>query len=137
MRISGICELTLEATDVEAMRLFYESVGLERLTGDDGDRQWLSVGDGCRLGFWTPGKKEHDDRGGRHVHFALSVTPGELGRVETELRERGYEVEGPIEHEGGDRSIYVDDPQGNRVELWDFFERQEGRSGGVEALAED
>jgi len=43
------------------------------------------------------------------------------------LRERlerwGAEVEGPVEHEGGDRSLYVSDPEGNVVEVWDFFER--------------
>jgi hypothetical protein len=28
-----------------------------------------------------------------------------------------------VEHDGGDRSLYVVDPEGNVVEVWDFFER--------------
>jgi catechol-2,3-dioxygenase len=68
------------------------------------------------------------------VHFALSVTRGTLERLAGELREHGVEVEGPIEHDGGDRSIYVFDPEGNRVELWDFFRDGNGRHEGVRAL---
>ena len=49
------------------------------------------------------------------------------------LRAAGALPTGPIEHEGGDRSIYVEDPEGNVVEVWDFFER--GKP--VEALEED
>ena len=46
-------------------------------------------------------------------------------------------VHGPVEHDGGDRSIYVEDPEGNVVEAWDFFHRHQGRREGVEALSED
>jgi catechol-2,3-dioxygenase len=41
-------------------------------------------------------------------------------------------VRGPVEHPGGDRSIYFEDPEGNVVEAWDFF----GRERPVEALAD-
>ena len=33
----------------------------------------------------------------------------------------GIEHRGPLEHDGGDRSLYVKDPAGNVVEFWDFF----------------
>ena len=69
------------------------------------------------------------------MHFALSVTRGRLEGLTTELRAQGVEVEGPIEHDGGDRSIYVFDPEGNRVELWDYFEDGEGQDEGVAGLA--
>jgi hypothetical protein len=42
---------------------------------------------------------------------------------------------GPVEHDGGDRSLYVEDLEGNVVEVWDFFERGEGRREGAAALA--
>jgi catechol-2,3-dioxygenase len=32
-------------------------------------------------------------------------------------------LRGPEEHDGGDRSLYVEDPEGNVVEVWDFFGR--------------
>ena len=43
-------------------------------------------------------------------------------------------VRGPVAHPGGDRSIYVEDPEGNVVEVWDFFSRGDGACDGVDAL---
>lgn len=130
----GICELVLEAEDVEGLATFYEGIGLERLADEDG-RIWLKAGERARLGIWTPGEKEFRDRGGRHVHFALSVEPGTLDRVIDGLRGGDHDVSGPVEHEGGDRSAYFFDPAGNRVELWDFFTAGDGAAEGVEPLA--
>jgi catechol-2,3-dioxygenase len=134
MSIKGICELTLETDDPDGLAAFYEEIGLERLATTEADRVWLAAGESCRLGLWTSGKKEHGDRGGGHVHFAFSVGPGAIERIGNGLRDRAIEVEGPVEHEGGDRSIYFDDPEGNRVEVWDFFETREGRRAGMAAL---
>jgi predicted enzyme related to lactoylglutathione lyase len=137
MSIAGICELVLETDDVERLQGFYEGLGLERLRAEDEDRVWLRAGESCRLGIWSPGEKEHSDRGGRHVHFALSVGAEGVDRLSAQMRERGCEVEGPVEHEGGDRSAYFFDPAGNRVELWDFFRDGDGAKEGAVALAED
>jgi catechol-2,3-dioxygenase len=136
MAVAGICELVLETDDVGRLARFYRELGLRPLLEED-DRVWLAAGDRCRLGIWPPGEKEHDDRGGRHVHFALSVDHDRLDQLSTRLRERGVEVDGPVEHEGGDRSAYFFDPAGNRVELWDFFRDGDGAERGVMALAED
>jgi hypothetical protein len=43
-------------------------------------------------------------------------------------------VRGPIEHPGGDRSIYFEDPVGNMVEAWDFLHRQDSNGDGVKEL---
>ena len=43
-----------------------------------------------------------------------------------DLRSRGLDFEGPVEHDGGDRSLYLFDPEGNRVEVWDYFADREG-----------
>ena len=80
------------------------------------------------------GPKEFGDEGGRHVHFALSVRPGQLDELSAELRRRGVPHEGAVEHDGGDRSLYFEDPEGNVVEAWDFFERGDGARQGVDAL---
>jgi catechol-2,3-dioxygenase len=69
------------------------------------------------------------------VHFALSVSRGALERITAKLRRHGIDVEGPVEHEGGDRSLYVSDPEGNRVELWDYFTAGDGDGAGVGGLA--
>ena len=136
MSFSGICELVLETEDVEGLQRFYRDLGLDLLLEEEG-RVWLAAGKHCRLGIWPPGEKEFSDRGGRHVHFAFSVGSGELEALSEELRGRGVEVQGPVEHDGGDRSVYFFDPEGNRVELWDFFRDGEGAEDGVMALAED
>ena len=137
MSIAGICELVLETDDVDRLQGFYEEkLGLKRLMTEDEDRVWLGIGERCRLGIWSPGEKEYSDRGGRHVNFAFSIGADGLDALYAQLREQRVEVEGPIEHEGGDRSVYFSDPAGNRVELWDFFRDGDGAENGVMALAE-
>lgn len=135
MAVKGFAELTLEARDLAALERFYaEGFGLEVLSREH-DRVWLAAGREARLGLWTPGPKEFGDEGGRHVHFAFTAEPGGLAALVERLRTRvGAEVEGPVEHPGGDRSAYVRDPEGNVVEVWDFFERGEGARKGIEAF---
>jgi catechol-2,3-dioxygenase len=127
----GFAELTLQTRDPAALERFYTgALGLDVLARED-DRIWLAAGPRARLGLWTPGEKEFGDEGGRHVHFALTATPGRLDAIAARLRDRAVPVRGPVEHEGGDRSLYLEDPEGNVVEVWDFF----GRGRGVEGLA--
>jgi catechol-2,3-dioxygenase len=131
--IDAFAELTLETRDPGLLERFYrEAFGFEVLSRDD-DRIWLGVGERARLGLWTPGEKEFGDEGGRHVHFALSASPGTLDALARRLRAYAS-VSGPVEHPGGDRSIYVEDPEGNVVEVWDFFSRGDGAREGVDAL---
>ena len=119
----GLCELTLETPDPARLAGFYAGLfDWHELSRED-DRIWLGCGDRARLGLWSPGEKEFGDEGGRHVHFALSVRPGRLDELVERLTERGVEHRGPVEHEGGDRSVYFEDPEGNVVEAWYFFER--------------
>ena len=137
MTVSGLCELTLEVRDLQALEAFYTDVfGLRVLKRED-DRVWLAAGSHARLGLWLPGEKEFGDEGGKHVHYAFSAEPGSLDALVDRLNERSIPVRGPVEHPGGDRSIYVDDPEGNVVEVWDFFERGEGAERGTDALAKE
>jgi catechol-2,3-dioxygenase len=121
--LDGLCELTLETTDRHGLEAFYTTALGLRVLSRDGDRTWLACGPRARLGLWDPGKKEFGDEGGRHVHFALSTTPGGLGALARRLESLGIEHRGPLAHEGGDWSLYVEDPAGNVVEVWDFFVR--------------
>jgi len=132
MSVDGFAELTLETRDRASLERFYvKVVGLEPLARQ-ADRVWLRVGDRARLGLWTPGTKEFGDRGGAHVHFAFSCEPDALEALAGRLARRGVKVDGPHEHDGGDRSIYFEDPEGNVVEAWDFF----GRGRSVDELLE-
>jgi catechol-2,3-dioxygenase len=132
--VDGFAELTLEVHSLERLEAFYrEAFGLAVLKRED-DRVWLAAGRNARLGLWLPGEKEFGDEGGRHVHFAFSASPGGLDELADRLRALGADPHGPEEHPGGDRSLYVSDPEGNVVEVWDFFERGEGAREGTAAL---
>jgi catechol-2,3-dioxygenase len=85
----------------------------------------------------NPGEKEFGDEGGRHVHFAFAASPGTLDTLVERLRSHDASVRGPEEHPGGDRSAYVEGPEGNVVEVWDFFHRGEAATEGTAALKKD
>ena len=135
MLTDGFAELTLQVRDLAGLERFYVDVlGLEVLDRQ-ADRVWLAAGSHARLGLWLPGEKEFGDQGGAHVHYAFSAAPGRLDELTGRLRAANVEHRGPQEHPGGDRSLYVEDPEGNVVEVWDFFERGEGARRGASALA--
>jgi catechol-2,3-dioxygenase len=118
--VAGISELVLEVSDLEAARRFYgEVLGFEETRYGEGrdDRRWYLIGDGARLGIWTPQVGLAGGRGGTHVHFAFHLAREELDPLLERLRSQGTEVEGPIQL-GADRAIYVTDPDGNVVEFW-------------------
>ena len=137
MLTDGFAELTLQTRDLAGLERFYVDVlGLEVLDRQ-ADRVWLAAGCHARLGLWLPGEKEFGDEGGAHVHYAFSAAPGRLDELAQRLRDARIGHHGPQEHPGGDRSLYVEDPEGNTVEVWDFFERGEGARRGTSALADD
>ena len=120
----GLFEMVLEVADVDAAERFYrEVIGLrvvERWTGDR-PAAWLALGREGFLGLWpreTGGAKAiHNGRGGAHVHFAIRVPRGTLDAVQARLESLGVPVEGGWDFGGGNRAIYLDDPDGNVVEL--------------------
>jgi len=133
--VSGISELVLEVSDLEAARRFYRDVlGFEETLHGEGaeGRYWYLVGDTARLGLWTEQVGLAGGRGGTHVHYAFHVEDPEVDRIKTRIEKTGAEVEGPIQL-GPGRAIYITDPDGNVVEFWsqDMAEYTEGaRSGG-------
>jgi catechol 2,3-dioxygenase-like lactoylglutathione lyase family enzyme len=133
--VSGISELVLEVSDLEAARRFYRDVlGFEETLYGEGaeGRYWYLVGETARLGIWTEQVGLAGGRGGAHVHYAFSVGGEEIDRLKARIESAGAEVEGPIQL-GPGRAIYVTDPDGNVVEFWsqDMAEYTAGaRAGG-------
>jgi catechol 2,3-dioxygenase-like lactoylglutathione lyase family enzyme len=118
--VTGISELVLEVTDLEAARDFYrDALGFEETLFGEGreGRYWYLIGDTARLGLWTPQVGLAGGRGGAHVHFAFNVADAEIDRILERLQGNGVEVEGPIQL-GPGRAIYVTDPDENVVEFW-------------------
>lgn len=133
--VTGISELVLEVSDLEAARTFYrDRLGFEETLFGEGaeGRYWYLVGDVARLGIWTPQEGLAGGRGGAHVHFAFNVGDDAIDPLRRRFEARGVEVTGPIQL-GPGRAIYVTDPDGNVIEFWsqDMAEYARGaRAGG-------
>jgi catechol 2,3-dioxygenase-like lactoylglutathione lyase family enzyme len=120
----GYFEMTLEVADLAAAEAFYAgALGLPVVErwGDDRPAVWLGLGRENFLGLWSVeagGEKSiHHGRGGEHVHFAIRVPIGTLDQMQARLEALGHEVEDGWEFGPGNRAIYLDDPDGNVVEL--------------------
>jgi len=118
--VSGISELVLEVSDLDASRAFYRDLlGFEETLYGEGreGRFWYLIGDSARLGLWTPQTGLAGGRGGAHVHFAFNVEDEQIEAMADRLGAAGVEVEGPIQL-GPGRALYVTDPDGNVVKFW-------------------
>jgi catechol 2,3-dioxygenase-like lactoylglutathione lyase family enzyme len=120
----GLFEFVLEVADLAASERFYaEHLGLPVVErwGDERAAVWLSIGREGTLGLWpvsTGGDQAiHGGRGGAHVHFALRVPSGTLSAMQARLEALGYAVEDGWTFGPGDHAVYLDDPDGNVVEL--------------------
>ena len=117
--VTGVSELVLEVVDLEAAERFYAGVlGLPVVDRwPDRGAVWVMAGERTRIGLWRPQVGLFGSRGGLHVHFALHIDEADYDRAVAALRERGQEVE-ETSFEGAGRAAYLDDPDGNLVELW-------------------
>ncbi len=122
---TGMHEIVLEVYDLPAAECFYgDLLGLAEVSRWSGDRNavWFDAGDGVAIGLWTPetgGEKAiHHGRGGSHVHFALRIPHGSIDAWQVRLEATGRPVT-RVDFGNGNRSVYIDDPDGNCVELMD------------------
>jgi catechol 2,3-dioxygenase-like lactoylglutathione lyase family enzyme len=117
--VTGVSELVLEVVDLEASERFYAGVlGLPVVDRwPDREAIWVMAGERTRIGLWRPQVGLAGGRGGLHVHFALHIAETDYDAAVERLRAQGMEIE-EIAFEGAGRSVYVDDPDGNVVELW-------------------
>jgi catechol 2,3-dioxygenase-like lactoylglutathione lyase family enzyme len=117
--VTGVSELVLEVVDLEASERFYAGVlGLPVVDRWPGrEAIWVMAGERTRIGLWRPQVGLAGGRGGLHVHFALHIAETDYDAAVERLRAQGMEIE-EIAFEGAGRSVYVDDPDGNVVELW-------------------
>ena len=124
LRPTGIHEMVLEVADLDASTRFYEEViGLQIVQrwGDERPAVWFDMGDTAALGLWTAKAAIGaiaNGRGGAHVHFALRIPQGSVDALQERLAGLGHETL-RIEFDDGNRSLYLDDPDGNCVELMD------------------
>ena len=135
IRPTGMHELVLEVADLAAATRFYEDViGLVRLAswGSSRPAEWFDLGDSSALGLWpveTGGDQAiAGGRGGVHVHFALRIPQGSFEAVKASIETRGVPIIDDVRFDDGNRSLYVNDPDGNCVELMDAVVAWSGRA---------
>jgi catechol 2,3-dioxygenase-like lactoylglutathione lyase family enzyme len=118
--VSGVSELVLEVVDLEASERFYSGVLGFPVVDRWPQREaiWVMAGDRTRIGLWRPQVGLAGGRGGVHVHFAMKIAEEDFDRAVSLLRERGQNVQQMTFGETHGRAAYVDDPDGNVVELW-------------------
>jgi catechol 2,3-dioxygenase-like lactoylglutathione lyase family enzyme len=119
--VTGVNELVLEVLDLDAAERFYAGVlGLPVVERwPHRDAFWVMAGERTRIGLWQPQIGLAKGRGGVHVHYAMHLPDEHYEAALARLREHGYEPEEhTFENYGGSRACYVNDPDGNVVELW-------------------
>ncbi|MGH2559314.1 MAG: VOC family protein [Thermomicrobiales bacterium] len=131
----GLYEMALEVHDLAASERFYtEVVGLEVIDrwGEDRPAVWLALGGKSFLGLWSReaggAKAIHHGRGGSHVHFAIRAPRHALPAYQARFEALGVPYE-PYEFDNGNLALYLDDPDGNVVELSDFAVLWDGSDG--------
>jgi catechol 2,3-dioxygenase-like lactoylglutathione lyase family enzyme len=117
--VNGVSELVLEVQDLEAAERFYAGVlGLPVVDRwPDREAIWVMAGERTRIGLWRPQVGLAGGQGGAHVHYAMKIAEEDYDGALERIRSQGLEVK-EIAFEGAGRSLYVDDPDGNVVELW-------------------
>ena len=129
MRVSGVLETCLYATDLEAAERFYADViGLELYSREPGRHVFFRCGAAMFLIFdprrtsepaaRSPGSivvPPHGADGAGHVAFQVdeAALPAWLAR----LADAGISIDAKVDWPGGGRSVYLRDPAGNSVEL--------------------
>ena len=117
--VTGVNELVLEVVDLEASERFYADVLGFPVVDRWPSREavWVMAGDRTRIGLWRPQVGLFGGRGGRHVHFAMHIADSDFDAAVERLEGKGMNLN-QTAFEGAGRSVYVDDPDGNVVELW-------------------
>src|SRR6266481_9784408 len=109
--VSGVCEITLEHSDLAAAEEFYAGVlGFPVVERWADETVWVMAADRTRIGLWRPQIGLGGGRGGVHVHYAMGLPAESYDTVVDRLRSHGCEV---LDHDhskyghGRGRAAYV------------------------------
>ena len=126
--VAGLAEIVLWTHDMDRSLAFYRDLfGLEVISPPDFPKLFLSAGDGpggvpemiVLMPHPEPGGSFPSEKPRRVLHhMAFAVEPSEYDGLEARCREAGLDVRQGIHPVlKGVRTFYVDDPEGNEVEV--------------------
>jgi lactoylglutathione lyase len=113
--IRGVYEVAIRVKDLSQSERFYLDVLNLEVGIRDEKRNWLFLKAGGDLGMVVL----QEDKGEWPLqHFAFTIDEADIDTASAMLREKGFEVEGPVFHKWMNAtSLYFDDPDGNQLEL--------------------
>ena len=116
----GLDHVVVRVADMDRALAFYSGVmgwPVERRVESIGLVQMRAGGSMVDL---VPRKADEPDGPGNMDHFAVRIAPWDPYAIRGHLKANGYDTEPPAKRvgaEGNGWSIYVNDPDGNTVEL--------------------
>lgn len=123
-RISGIAEIVLWSRNKQESVAFYKDLlGLEVISPPELPNVFLKAGDGAAgipqmiVIVPMPPEIAAQPRGGQLHHLAFELPSHLFDDQEQALRAAGYEPRGGTHPVLASRTMYIDDPDGNEVEL--------------------
>ncbi len=122
--ITGIAEIVLWAKDKHESVAFYRDLlGLEVISPPELPNVFLKAGEGAagipQMIVIVPMPQEiaAQPRGNQLHHLAFELGSEDFDALENVLREAGYQPRGGAHPVLASRTMYIDDPDGNEVEL--------------------
>jgi predicted enzyme related to lactoylglutathione lyase len=119
-RVTGIGGIFFKARDAEALRAWYRThLGLEIQDWGGAIFRTPNGGESAAVMVWTifPGTSTYFAPSS--APFMINYRVSDLTAVLAELRREGCAVDDRIEESEFGRFGWVQDPEGNRVELWE------------------
>ncbi len=124
----GLGHIALNVSDLDRSLAFYTALGFPemlRLLNDKGDPWivYLRVSDGLYLELFPNGQGDQVPGPGQTGLAHLCLTSSDLNATEAGLREAGIALSQPRKPGrgvDGNRGMWIDDPDGNRIEIMEM-----------------
>jgi len=115
-RAVGIGGVFMRATDPKALARWYrEQLGIDTYSEESDGTWWQEAGPTV----WAPFPTDTEYFGRRDQGWMINVRVRDLDAMLAQLRASGATIpEEPQDMEGVGRFGWVEDPEGNRIELW-------------------
>lgn len=122
MRITKIKETCLYIHDLEkALHFYHETLGLPVINYLKGKHLFLRAGSSVLLCFNPDDSKKKTSPpahyGGGKQHFAFEVSLADYETCKAEIQSKGIPLTDEVEWQGGRKSFYFEDPEGNVLEI--------------------